>query len=143
MLTFVDGRLENAQDSWSGAPSSVLSDEIRHPDLQRLYSIWDQKRGSRRFPASHQHISAFKRERAKIEAFSFACFRSAHCLSNLVKFRIAFSFPPRFYVTKTLKFYKAYAWFLTENRYIPWRYWPKRYCNLMSVNSADRQNLLP
>ena len=50
MLTFVDGDLVNAEDSWSGEPSTVDAEAIRHPDLRRLYSLWDEKRVSRRFP---------------------------------------------------------------------------------------------
>lgn len=50
MLTFVDGGLVNAEDSWSGEPSTVDAEAIRYPDLRRFYSLWDEKRGSRRFP---------------------------------------------------------------------------------------------
>ena len=50
-MTFRDGNLVQSEDSWHGRPSSVLASEIAHPDLRRLYSIWDEARGSGRFPA--------------------------------------------------------------------------------------------
>jgi hypothetical protein len=51
MMTFMDGNLVNARDSWSGVPGPASADEIEHPELRRLYSIWEEKRGGRRFPA--------------------------------------------------------------------------------------------
>lgn len=51
MMTFVDGNLAKSGDSWRGRPSSLVASEITNADLRRLYSIWDEKRGSRRFPA--------------------------------------------------------------------------------------------
>ncbi len=50
MLTFVDGDLVKTEDSWRGEPSQVDAEGIRHPDLRRLFSLWNEKRGLRRFP---------------------------------------------------------------------------------------------
>src|SRR5215469_17698305 len=32
-------------------PPASFRDQIRHPDLQRLYDYWDSRRGGRRYPA--------------------------------------------------------------------------------------------
>ena len=50
MLTFVDGDLVKNEHSWKGEPSQVDASGIRHPDLQRLYQLWERKRGPLRFP---------------------------------------------------------------------------------------------
>lgn len=50
MQTFIDGDLVDAEDCWNGEPVQIDAEGVRHPDLLRLYSLWDKKRGSRRFP---------------------------------------------------------------------------------------------
>lgn len=51
MMTFVDGNLVKSEDGWRDWPSSLIATEITNADLKRLYTIWDDMRGSRRFPA--------------------------------------------------------------------------------------------
>lgn len=34
-----------------GQPTNSFREQIRHPDLRRLYDYWDSRRGGRRYPA--------------------------------------------------------------------------------------------
>ena len=50
MMTFRDGNLIQSEVSWHGRPFSVLASDVGHPDLRRLYSIWDEARDYVVFP---------------------------------------------------------------------------------------------